>query len=219
MQLNKYIEHTFLKIDCLQENIVKLMKEAQANKFHGICIPPYYVPFAKRIQTKTKVRLISVVGFPLGYQPYKTKCAAIQLLAENKADEVDVVTNIAAIKNKDWSAIWQEWEALILTAQKEKLSLKIIIESGLLNEEELTELCSIANQLKPEFIKTSTGFNGIGAELTKVAFLRKNLYDRIQIKASGGIKNAAQALAFIEAGATRIGTSSGVQIVTNADGN
>lgn len=214
MQLNQYIEHTLLKVDCVQEDIIHLMEEAHQHQFYGVCIPPCYVLFANSIQQN--VRLVSVVGFPLGYQNYETKCAAINNLAKLKVNEVDVVTNIATIKNKAWVEVQQEWEALILAAQNEKLTIKIIIESGLLDEEELIELCAIANKLKPDFIKTSTGFNGVGAEPTKVAFLRKHLDDSIQIKASGGIKNAAQAKAFIEAGATRIGTSSGVRIVGSA---
>lgn len=219
MKLNKYIEHTLLKLDCERNDIGQVLKEARQHQFYGVCIPPYYVPFANSIQNKTKVNLISVVGFPLGYQNYKTKCAEITHLSQDKANEVDVVTNIAAIKNKRWAYIEQEWEAAIVTARKEKLTIKIILESGLLDKTELGNLCFIANDLRPDFIKTSTGFNGVGAELNKVAFLRNQLDNSIQIKASGGIKNAKQAKAFIEAGATRIGTSSGVQIVTNADGN
>jgi len=124
-----------------------------------------------------------------------------------------VVANIAAIRNKQWKYLQQEWEAIIQTAKDCNLSIKIIIESGLLNEVELKRLCDLANSLQPNFIKTSTGFNGVGAELNKVVFLRKHLDATIQIKAAGGIKNAEQVKAFIDAGASRIGTSSGVKIV------
>ncbi len=213
MKLSEYIEHTLLKVDCTEEQIELLLNEAKMHQFYGVCIPPYYVSYAKSLLTTNKIRLISVVGFPLGYQHNQVKCEAIKILAQQKVDEVDVVTNISAIKNKAWLYIQEEWEAIIKTARKEKLPIKIIIESGLLNESELTQLADLANRVQPDFIKTSTGFNRVGAELDKVIFLRKHLKPAIQIKASGGIKNAQQAKAFIEAGASRIGTSSGVQIV------
>lgn len=203
-----------LKVNCVQNQIVQIVKQAIQYQFYGICIPPHYVPHAKKMLKNKLPKLISVAGFPLGYQNYKVKCKAINVLAQNGAQEVDVVTNIAAIKNKEWVYIHQEWEAIIKTAKANNLPLKIIIESALMDEEELLRLCQLANQLKPNFIKTSTGFNGEGAELNKVAFLKKHLQASIQIKASGGIKNAVQAKAYINAGANRIGTSSGVEIVS-----
>lgn len=214
MQLNKYIEHTLLKVDCTETQITQLMAEAVQYQFYGICIPPYYLPFTKDRLNNSDLKVISVAGFPLAYEHYTVKCDAIKHLAKNGVDEVDVVTNIAAIKSGRWEYVKQEWEAIIKIAKENGLPIKIIIESGLLNEQELVRLCDLANLLQPNFIKTSTGFNGIGAELDKVVFLRKHLQATIQIKASGGIKNLQQARAFIEAGANRIGTSSGVKIVT-----
>jgi len=214
LQLNKYIEHTLLKVDCTETQITKLIAEAEQYQFYGICIPPYYVPFTKVRLKNSHLKVISVVGFPLAYDHYTIKCGAIKHLAKNGVDEVDVVTNITAIKSGQWEYLQQEWEAIIQIAKENDLPIKIIIESGLLNEQELIKLCDLANSLQPNFIKTSTGFNGIGAELDKVVFLRKHLQATIKIKASGGIKNAQQTKAFIEAGANRIGTSSGVKIVT-----
>lgn len=215
--MNIYIEHTLLKVDCVEEQIKQLLNEAEKYEFYGICIPPYYVAYANSLLPKKSVKLISVAGFPLGYQHYEVKCKAIKNLAQQGVNEVDVVTNIAAIKNKAQQYIQQEWEAIIKTARNNKLPIKIIIESGSLNETELSELCILANILQPDFIKTSTGFNGVGAELEKVIFLRKHLLPSIQIKASGGIKNTSQAKAFMEAGATRIGTSSGIQILSGKE--
>lgn len=214
LQINNYIEHTLLKVNCVQTQIAQIIKEANQYKFYGICIPPHYVPYAKKMLKNKAPKLISVAGFPLGYQNYKVKCKAINVLAQNGANEVDVVTNIAAIKNKEWEYVLQEWKAIIKTAKANNLPIKIIIESALMEKEELLKLCQLANELQPNFIKTSTGFNGDGAELNKVIFLREHLNGSIQIKASGGIKNAQQATAFINAGANRIGTSSGVKILT-----
>jgi len=219
MKLNEYIEHTLLKVDCTHKDIIQLMEEAHQYKFYGVCIPPYYVRFANQIRPNKTIKLISVAGFPFGYQDYVVKYQEIESLARLKVDEVDVVINIAATKNDSWTYLQAEWRSLINASKNTNLPIKIIIESGLLNETELTRLCIMANELQPDFIKTSTGFNGEGAELEKVAFLRKHLDDSIQIKASGGIKNAEQALEFISAGATRIGTSSGVQIVSGEEGN
>jgi len=213
LKLNRYIEHTLLKVDCTEIQITQLIKEAERNQFCGICIPPYYTSFVKNQLQNSQLNLISVVGFPLGYEHYTLKSSAIKYLVQNGVDEVDVVANIAAIRNKQWQYLQQEWEAVIQTAKDHNLPIKIIIESGLWNELELRRLCDLANSLQPNFIKTSTGFNGVGAELNKVVFLRKHLDATIQIKASGGIKNAQQAKAFIDAGASRIGTSSGVKIV------
>lgn len=213
MQLNKYIEHTLLKVDCIESQIDQLIKEAIQHQFYGVCIPPYYVPYSKNSLQNKAPKLISVAGFPLGYHHYNVKCAAIKFLAKSGIDEVDVVTNIAAIKNKQWQYVEEEWEAIINMAKENNLPIKIIIESGLMNETELQKLCDLANKWQPNFIKTSTGFNGVGAELTKVIFLRKKLQPTIQIKASGGIKNATQTEAFAKAGASRIGTSSGLNII------
>lgn len=213
MQLNKYIEHTLLKVDCIESQIDQLIKEAIQHQFYGVCIPPYYVPFGKSLLQNEAPKLISVAGFALGYHHYKIKCTAIKQLSQFGIDEVDVVTNIAAIKNKQWQYVAEEWEAIIEVAKENNLPIKIIIESGLMDEMELQKLCELANKWQPNFIKTSTGFNGIGAELTKVIFLRKQLQSKIQIKASGGIKNATQAEAFAKAGANRIGTSSGLNII------
>jgi len=215
LQLNKYIEHTLLKVDCVESQIDQLIKEAIRHSFYGVCIPPYYLPLCRRLRQNEEVKLISVVGFPLGYQHYHVKCEAIKYLAQNGIDEVDVVTNIAAIKNKQWHFIEDEWKATIQMAKQNNLPIKIIIESGLMTKEELERLCDLANKLQPNFIKTSTGFNYVGAEIDKVIFLSKQLQSTIRIKASGGIKNEEQANAFIKAGASRIGTSSGVKIVTS----
>lgn len=213
MQLGKYIEHTLLKVDGVQSQIKELITEAIQHQFYGVCIPPHYVPFSKNLLQHEKPKLISVAGFPLGYSHYTTKCAAIKFLAQAGVDEIDVVTNIAAIKNKQWQYVAEEWEAIIDAAKENNLPIKIIIESALMHDTELSKLCDLANKWHPDFIKTSTGFNGAGAALDKVTFLRKQLSPTIQIKASGGIKNANQAEAFVKAGAIRIGTSSGLKII------
>jgi len=193
LHLNKYIEHTLLKVDCVEDQISQLVEEAIQHQFFGVCIPPYYVPFSRNLIQNESIRLVSVAGFPLGYQHYQVKCEAINKLAQDRINEVDVVTNIAAIKNKQWQYVEKEWKAVIETAKENNSPVKIIIESGLMDESELKQLCDLANKLQPDFIKTSTGFNGTGAELEKVILLRKRLQKSIQIKASGGIKNAKQA--------------------------
>jgi len=186
--MNKHIEHTLLKVNSLQTQIEQLIIQAQLHQFYGVCIAPYYVSFAKNLLKTDQIKIISVAGFSMGYEHYLVKCEAIKHLAKDGLDEIDVVTNIAAIKNKQWRYVAEEWEAIIKTAKNKELPIKIIIESGLMDEAELAQLCNLANTLQPNFIKTSTGFNGTGAELDKVAFLRKHLKPTIKIKASGGIK-------------------------------
>jgi len=211
--LNQYIDHTLLKVDSTKLQIVRLCEEAIQYNFFAVCVPPHYIKTAYKEIKNSTVKLATVIGFPLGYQTYKVKQYEIGQLAAHGLNEVDVVTNIVAVKNKNWDYLKAEWNAIINTSKKYHLTIKIIIESGLLQQTELGEICEIANALRPDFVKTSTGFNGTGAELTKVAFLKTHLDRKIQIKASGGIRDTEQALAFIDAGATRLGTSSGLKII------
>ena len=213
MKLHSVIDHTLLKADCTLADIERLCSEARDQQFAAVCVPPYFVAKAAGLLEDTPVKVATVIGFPLGYAPTVAKVAEIQRAIEEGADEFDVVINLAALKSKDWNHVRSDLDRMVTACHLRSKHIKVIIESGLLSREEIVQVCEILNDLKPEFAKTSTGFNGTGAEIEAVQLMRKHLNADIQIKASGGIRTAEATKAFIEAGATRIGTSSGLVIV------
>jgi len=215
MDVAKYIDHTLLKVDTTNIAIEKLCAEAIEHQFCAVCVPPYFLPLTKAALKDSEVKIATVVGFPLGYQSTLSKINEIESAAKLGAIEVDVVWNISAFKSGTLSLLESELIAITQAAKKNNVTIKIIIESGLLNENELKQAAALCIEAAPNFVKTSTGFNGTGAELEKVELLRKWLPSTINIKASGGIKTKEQAIAFINAGATRLGASAGVKIVTN----
>jgi len=213
MNIATYIDHTALKVDLTNAAVEKLCSEAIEHQFYSVCIPPYFIPLAKTQLQNSNVKIATVVGFPLGYQSIQVKSNAISNAANVGVDEVDVVWNIAAFKSNDLSMLENELKVLTQQAHQFNLKIKVIIESGLLNEVELKRAAALCISAQPDFVKTSTGFNGTGAEIEKVKLLRKWLPNSISIKASGGIKTKEQALTFIQAGATRLGTSGSIKII------
>ena len=214
--LNKFIDHTLLKPTCLVSDIEKLCAEAKQYDFAAVCVPPPFVKLAKEKTEGTSVKVATVIGFPFGYSATEAKIAEIILAMVDGADELDVVANISAIKNGDWTAIADEINHILPIVRSKQKVIKIIIESGVLTNDEIIKCCDIYGVAGIDYLKTSTGYAEKGASVEAVALFRKYLPDNVQIKASGGIRDYATAQSMIEAGATRIGCSAGVAIVSGA---
>ena len=217
MPLNKYIDHTILKPTCLVSDIEKLCAEAKQYDFAAVCVPPNFVKLAKEKLAGSTVQVATVIGFPFGYSATEAKIAEIILAMVDGADELDVVANISAIKNGDWSAIADEINHIMPIIRSKNKVVKIIIESGVLTDDEIIKCCDIYGIAGIDYLKTSTGYAEKGASVEAVKLFRKHLPDQVQIKASGGIRDYATAKLMIDAGATRIGCSAGVAIVSGAD--
>ena len=217
MPLNKYIDHTVLKPTCLVSDIEKLCFEAKQYDFAAVCVPPNFVKLAKEKVAGSSVKVATVIGFPFGYSATEAKIAEIILAMVDGADELDLVANISAIKNGDWTAIADEINHILPIIRSKDKVVKIIIESGLLTDEEIIKCCDIYGIAGIDYLKTSTGYAEKGASVEAVQLFRKYLPEQVQIKASGGIRDYATAKLMIDAGATRIGCSAGVAIVSGAN--
>jgi deoxyribose-phosphate aldolase len=216
MNIARYIEHTNLSPTLTIGAIDKLVEEAKQFNFFGVCVPPFWVKRAQREIGTSKLVLVSVAGFPLGYNMTETKLDEIQRAFDNGADEIDVVWNVTSFKTGiPWTKI-EIAKCSKLVHDHQKL-LKVIIETAYLSNAEIEQACKLCADAGVDFVKTSTGFAPTGATVEHVALMKKSLPDSVGIKASGGIKNQQQTLALIEAGATRIGTSSGVSIVNQSN--
>ena len=214
MELKNYIEHTLLKQDAQKNELDKLFKEAIEHQFLGVCVNPVNVPMAVSALEGSGVKVVTVVGFPLGASKTEIKIFETLTAIKDGADEIDMVINVSDLKNKDYDKILYEITAL-KTACGDKL-LKVIVETDLLTADEIAKISELVVQGGADIIKTSTGFvkNGVGAKVEDVKLMHSIVSPYgLGVKASGGIKTKEQALALIEAGATRLGTSSGVQIV------
>ncbi|MFM2440169.1 MAG: hypothetical protein RLZ16_1168 [Bacteroidota bacterium] len=216
LPINKYIDHTVLKPTCLVSDIHKLCEEAKQFEFAAVCVPPNFVKLAKEYTTGTEVKVATVIGFPFGYSATEAKIAEIILAMLDGADELDIVANISAIKNADWAYIADEINHIMPIIRSKGKTVKIIIESGVLTNEEIIACCDIYGAAGIDYLKTSTGYAEKGASVETVKLFRKHLPAAIQIKASGGIRDYETAKQMIDAGATRIGCSAGVSIVTGA---
>ena len=213
--LNKHIEHTLLKQDAKLEDFIKLFEEAKEHKFLGVCINPAYVKLAKENLLGSDVKIVTVVGFPLGANRSDVKAFETSKAVEDGADEIDMVINVSKLKDKDYDFIINDIKA-VKTACKDK-PLKVILETDLLTKDEIKKACELCIEAKADFVKTSTGFvkGGVGAKAEDV----KLMFDTVspyglKVKASGGIRDKETAIKMLEAGAERLGTSSGVKIVS-----
>ncbi len=213
MLINNYIDHTFLKPAALISDIEKLCSEAIEYHFAAVCVPPPMIKIAKNILRQTDIKLATVIGFPFGYSAIEAKLAEIILAIIDGADELDMVINLVALKNNDWQYLANEINHIIPVIKKENKVIKIIIESGILTDGEITRCCEMYSVAGVDFLKTSTGYAEKGATIEAVALMRKHLPAHIQVKASGGIKNYAFTKELIDAGATRIGSSNSVNII------
>lgn len=213
--LNKHIEHTLLKQDAKLEDFIKLFNEAKAHKFLGVCINPAYVKLAKENLKDNDVKVVTVIGFPLGANRSDVKAFEASKAVEDGADEIDMVINVTAIKNKDYDFVVNDIKA-VKAACKDK-PLKVILETDLLEKDEIKKACELCVEAKADLVKTSTGFvkGGVGAKAEDVKLMYETVSPYgLKVKASGGIRDKETAVKMIEAGAERLGTSSGVKIVT-----
>lgn len=212
--INRHIEHTLLKQDAKKEDFIKLFNEAKEHNFLGVCINPNYVPLAKKELEGTNVKIVTVVGFPLGANRSEVKAFETQKAIEDGADEIDMVLNVTALKNKDYDFVLNDIKAVKNVC--ETRPLKVILETDLLEKAEIKKACELCIEARADFVKTSTGFvkGGVGAKVEDV----KLMFDTVspyglKVKASGGIRDKEAAIKMLEAGAERLGTSSGVKIV------
>lgn len=219
MKLNKYIDHTLLKPDASQEQIVKLIQEAKEYDFASVCVNPTWVAFAAQALKDTDVKVCTVIGFPLGATTPEVKAFETQNAIQNGADEIDMVINIGALKSQNIDLLEQDIRAVVEAANG--TLVKVIIETCLLTDDEKVLACQIAQKAGADFVKTSTGFSTGGATVADIRLMRETVGPDMGVKASGGARTYEDALAFIEAGASRIGASSGVAIMKGeeADGD
>lgn len=214
-ELAKYIEHTLLKQDATKEELEKLFDEAKEYNFLGVCVNPVNVSDAALALKDTDVKIVTVVGFPLGASRSDVKAFETQKAVEDGADEIDMVLNVSKMKDKDFDFVKKDIET-VKKACADK-PLKVILETDLLTTEEIAKACELCVGAKADFVKTSTGFvkNGIGATAQDVALMAKIVKPHgFGVKASAGIRDKQKAIEMIEAGADRLGTSSGVSIIS-----
>lgn len=212
--LNKYIEHTILKQDATSAEVKNLLEEAIEHNFLGVCVNPCWVKFAKEQLKGSDVKIVTVVGFPLGASTSESKAFETIQAVKDGADEIDMVINVGLLKDKAYDKVQVDIE-MVKGACQDK-PLKVILETDLLTKEEIETACKLCVNAKADFVKTSTGFvkGGVGAKAEDV----KLMYDTVspfglQVKASAGIRDKETAIAMVNAGAARLGTSAGVKIV------
>ncbi|MBO0422463.1 deoxyribose-phosphate aldolase [Enterococcus plantarum] len=217
MELNQMIDHTILKADANEEDVLRIIEEAKKHEFFSVCINPCWVALAKERLAGTSVDVCTVIGFPLGANTSEVKAYEATDAINNGATEVDMVINVGALKSKQYKKVSKDIQAVV-DAAKGKALVKVIIETALLTDEEKIKVCTLAKEAGADFVKTSTGFSTGGATIADVKLMRETVGPDMGVKASGGIHNEAEARAMIEAGATRIGTSAGVAIMEGATG-
>ncbi|KYG77411.1 MULTISPECIES: deoxyribose-phosphate aldolase [Roseivirga] len=212
MDINQYIEHTALKPTLVGKDVDLLIAEAKEHRFLGVCVPPFWVKKTARELADTDIQLVTVIGFPLGYNQTEVKELEIKQAIEQGANELDIVMNISAFKDgMPWVKIELAKCAHII--HEAGCLMKVIIETAYLTDEEIIKATKLCSEAGTDFVKTSTGFAGAGAKVEHIKLMRENAPSNVGIKASGGIKTLADAQAMINAGADRLGTSSGVEIM------
>jgi len=216
MNLGSYIDHTALKPTTLLSDIEKLCSEAKQYGFAAVCVPPNFIKTAKEHTKGSAVKVATVIGFPFGYSAVEAKIAEILLAIVDGVDELDIVINISAIKNTDWLYLSNEINHILPIIRSKEKVVKIIIESGILTDDEIIKCCELYGPAGIDYLKTSTGYAEKGASVEAVKLFRKHLPPHVQIKASGGIRDYAFAKQLVDAGATRLGCSASVAIVQGA---
>lgn len=213
MNIAQFIDHTILKPTTTLAEIEKVCEEALEYGFAAVCVPPYYVRDASQVLEKRKVKLATVIGFPFGYSHYKAKRKEIKEAIKDGAEELDMVMNIAAFKSNDMAYLEKEIEEITNVIKENGCVLKVIIESGVLTNDEIIKCCELYKHFPVDYMKTSTGYADKGASVEAIEIMRKHLPSSIHIKASGGIRTYEFARQLVDAGATRLGCSAGVAIV------
>jgi deoxyribose-phosphate aldolase len=210
--INRFIEHTILKPDATQKEIEKIVEEGLEHQFMGVCVPPFWVKNARKHIGSKELQLVSIAGFPFGYNQTEVKLAEINQALDDGADEVDIVWNLSAFKSG------MSWVNVDIARCAESLHdqnkiLKVIIETAYLSDEEIKLACEISKDAGADFVKTSTGFASSGAKVEHIKLMRSVLPSHVGIKAAGGIRDYEMAVELIKAGADRLGTSSGIKIM------
>lgn len=206
------IDHTILKADATEADVTRIIEEAKEYNFFSVCLNPCWVSLAKEKLADSPVAICTVIGFPLGANTAEVKGYEAADAIANGANEVDMVINVGALKSTQYKKVLNDIEAVVKAAAGKAL-VKVIIETALLTDEEKVIACELAKEAGADFVKTSTGFSTGGAKVEDIQLMRQTVGPDMGVKASGGIHNAEQAQAMIEAGATRIGTSAGVAIM------
>ncbi|MFQ5862875.1 MAG: deoxyribose-phosphate aldolase [Candidatus Brocadiales bacterium] len=214
-KLAKMIDHTLISPTAEKDQIIKLCDEAKEYGFCSVAIPPIYVPLAVECLKNSSVRVCTITGFPLGYNHPEVKIMETVLAVSEGAQEIDMVMNIAAMKSKDYSLVQRDIEGVVRAAGGR--IVKVIIETCFLTDEEKIKACKIIADAGANFVKTSTGLAEGGATVEDVRLLRQHVPEAVEVKAAGGIRDCKTALAMIEAGATRIGTSTGPSIINTCE--
>ncbi|HEL2465020.1 TPA: deoxyribose-phosphate aldolase [Streptococcus suis] len=214
MKLNKYIDHTILKPETTQEQVEKILAEAKEYDFASVCVNPTWVALAAESLKDSDVKVCTVIGFPLGANTPAVKAFETKDAISNGADEIDMVINIGALKTGNYDLVLEDIKAVV-AASGDKL-VKVIIEACLLTDDEKVKTCQLSQEAGADYVKTSTGFSTGGATVADVALMRKTVGPDMGVKASGGARSYEDAIAFIEAGASRMGASSGVAIMNGA---
>ena len=209
--LNKYIDHTNLKPDATKEAIIKLCEDAYRNEFASVCVNPAYVSLCKKVLEDTSVKVCTVIGFPLGQNTTEIKVLETQKAYDEGCDEFDMVINVSKLKDGDEAYVKNEIESVVKTAKGK--TIKVIIETGLLTDEEKALATKISCEAGANFVKTCTGFSKGVATVNDVLIMKANVTNGVKIKASAGIRTREDAIALIEAGAERLGTSAGIEII------
>lgn len=211
MKRSKYIDHTLLKPEAKKEDIQKLCQEALEYDFASVCVNPYWVSYCAKLLQDSDVKVCCVIGFPLGATTPQVKAYECKQACENGADEIDMVLNIGQLKGKQYEAVYEDVNAVVEASGNQ--IVKVILETCLLSDEEITKACQICLEAKADFVKTSTGFNQAGANLHVVKVMKEAVGNQMQIKAAGGVRSAKDMDDMIQAGASRIGTSHGIELL------
>lgn len=212
-ELARMIDHTLLKPDATEAQIVQLCQEAITHDFWSVCVNPFWIPRVRLELSGTPVHICTVIGFPLGATSTRAKVAEAEQAILDGAHEVDMVLNVGALKSQHTKAVLEDIQAVVQAA-KGKALVKVILETGLLTDTEKIKACELSVEAGADFVKTSTGFGPGGATVNDIALMRQTVGPRMGVKASGGVRDLQTALAMINAGATRIGTSSGIAILS-----
>ena len=218
-ELAKMIDHTILKANATQSDIEKLCEEAKEYNFASVCVNPYWVPLASDLLKNSTVKVCTVIGFPLGATSSESKASETEIAILQGADEVDMVINVGAMKNNQTDIVEKDILSVVNSArqtgkaQNKNITVKVILETCYLTKDEIKNACLCAKNAGADFVKTSTGFGTGGATVEDVKLMKETLGSSMEVKASGGIRDYETAIKMIEAGATRLGTSSGITIV------
>lgn len=212
MNYAKYIDHTLLAMNATKDQITKLCEEAKQYHFYSVCINSGYVPLVASLLKGSDVKVCSVVGFPLGAMLTSAKAFETEMAVKAGAQEIDMVINVGWLKSNDWDAVKQDIEAVFNACGA--VPLKVILETCLLTKDEIVKVCEICKQIGVAFVKTSTGFSVSGATVEDVKLMRDTVGNAMGVKASGGIRDRQTAEKMVQAGASRLGASAGIAIVS-----